>query len=255
MQQHSAVIQGVTVTQPFEIGQRNFTALVLRPTALPDEAFFAALDEELAAYSAYFDNAPVVLDLDRLGEQLDAAALRKLLDQLKRRPMSLMGLRNGNRAQIAVAKAAGLIGMRSSSETKEAEREVPTARAPQPAPTATAAAPKPTASKGALVVTEPVRSGQKVFAEHGDLVIVAPVSAGAELVSVGNIHVYGTLRGRALAGVSGDETARIFCQSFNAELVAVGGLYKTSEQFDAAVLRQPVQIYLQGETLEICALT
>src|SRR5690606_16388031 len=90
-----------------------------------------------------------------------------------------------------------------------------------------------------------VRSGRQIYAQGGDLVIVGPVSPGAELLADGSIHVYGALRGRALAGVSGDERARIFCQSLEAELISIAGLYRIAEDIDRAVLRKQVQIYLE----------
>lgn len=249
---------GPTTVEPFRIHGSTYPALTLRPEGPADEAFFAALDAEVSAYSAYFDNTPLVLDLEKVQDAIDVVQLRNMLDQLKRRRVSLIGLRHGNRAHNAVAKAAGLVALRASKddEINEAfETAVPTvsepAKSAEPEPEQSA----PVAPVAGLTITEPVRSGQKVFAEHGDLVVVAPVSAGAELVAVGNIHVYGALRGRALAGVTGDTNARIFCQSFAAELVAVAGLYQTSEGVDASVLRKPAQVFLQDDTLRVCALT
>jgi septum site-determining protein MinC len=90
-----------------------------------------------------------------------------------------------------------------------------------------------------------------VYARGGDLVAVAPISAGAELIADGHIHVYGALRGRALAGVGGDESARIFCQKLDAELVSIAGAYRVREDIDESLIGQPVQIYLQGEDLII----
>ena len=101
------------------------------------------------------------------------------------------------------------------------------------------------------LITDPVRSGQKVFADRGDLVVVGPVSSGAELVAVGNIHVYGALRGRALAGVNGDETARIFCQSLEAELLAIAGLYRTSEDLEAGIRKARIQAFLKDDRLAV----
>ena len=106
----------------------------------------------------------------------------------------------------------------------------------------------------AVLITEPVRSGQKIVAERGDLVVCASVGSGAELVAVGNIHVYGALRGRALAGVNGDETARIFCQHLDAELLAIAGLYRTSEDLGPDIRKQRVQAFLQDEKLVVEAL-
>jgi septum site-determining protein MinC len=88
-----------------------------------------------------------------------------------------------------------------------------------------------------------------VIAEHGDLTVIGSVASGAELMAAGNIHVYGTLRGRALAGCHGDETAHIFCQNLSAELVAIAGLYQTSETLDAAALQRCTHIYLKDERL------
>ena len=118
----------------------------------------------------------------------------------------------------------------------------------RPIAVAEAKEPEPALPAG-LLVTEPVRSGQRVFADRGDLVVVAAVSSGAELIAHGNIHVYGTLRGRALAGVNGDRTARIFCSSLEAELIAIAGLYRTSDDLGPSVRKQRVQAFLRDETL------
>jgi septum site-determining protein MinC len=100
------------------------------------------------------------------------------------------------------------------------------------------------------IATQPVRSGQRLYAQ-GDLIVLAQVSAGAEIMAEGNIHVYGTLRGRALAGVQGDTEARIFCSDLQAELVSVAGNYKISEDIDESVRGKPVQIYLNDKALII----
>jgi septum site-determining protein MinC len=99
------------------------------------------------------------------------------------------------------------------------------------------------------LVTQPVRSGQQLYAAEGDLVVIAPVSRGAELLADGNIHVYGPMRGRALAGMSGDSSSRIFCRQLDADLVSIAGVYQVSEQFDPAFLGKSVQIRLDGERL------
>ena len=104
------------------------------------------------------------------------------------------------------------------------------------------------------MLTRPVRSGQVIVAERGDLTVIGPVSSGAELVAAGSIHVYGPLRGRAIAGVHGEESARIFCQSQNAELLAVAGLYRTSESIDDELRNRSVQVYLDKDKLRMEAL-
>jgi len=108
-----------------------------------------------------------------------------------------------------------------------------------------------TPREGSLVITQPVRSGQQIYARGGDLVILNSVSPGAEVIADGHVHIYGTLNGRALAGVRGDTKARIFCQSFRAELVSVAGTYSINEQFEKNILGRPVQISLRNDTLQI----
>lgn len=123
------------------------------------------------------------------------------------------------------------------------------APAPAPAPAhAYAQQPEP---PRAMVLSEPVRSGRQIYSPRGDLVVLGPVSPGAELLADGSIHIYGPLRGRALAGLSGDRHARIFCQSLEAELVSIAGLYRISEDIDPSVLRRPVQIWLDEGYLRI----
>jgi septum site-determining protein MinC len=102
-----------------------------------------------------------------------------------------------------------------------------------------------------MIITEPVRSGRQIYAARGDLIVMGPVSAGAELLADGNIHVYSSLRGRALAGISGDTSARIFCHSLEAELVSIAGLYRVSEDLEKSVFKKPVHIYLDDGYLRM----
>ena len=105
-----------------------------------------------------------------------------------------------------------------------------------------------------LVIDQPVRSGQQVYAPEGDLIILAPVQAGAEVLAAGNIHVYGPLRGRALAGIHGAESARVFCQSLEAELVSIAGHYKISEDLQDNGWKSAVQIQLRDDLLVVTPL-
>jgi len=120
---------------------------------------------------------------------------------------------------------------------------------PQSAQQAPAAKPS-TSTESATLITQPIRSGQRIYA-HGDLIVLAQVSAGAEILAEGNIHVYGSLRGRALAGVQGNIEARIFCSDLQAELISIAGTYKISEDLTETVRNRPVQVCLQNNTLTI----
>jgi septum site-determining protein MinC len=113
----------------------------------------------------------------------------------------------------------------------------------------------PAAAGQNKIVTQPIRSGQQVYAPGGDLIVMAPVSAGSELLADGSIHVYGPLRGRALAGVRGDTDAQIFCQSLEAEMVSIDGHYKVAEDLrKEAFWKTAVHVYLEGNSLKIAAL-
>jgi septum site-determining protein MinC len=101
---------------------------------------------------------------------------------------------------------------------------------------------------------KPVRSGQQVYARDGDLIVTNLVANGAEVIADGSIHVYGPLRGRALAGAQGDSTARIYCQEFHAELVSIAGQYRVFEDLPSDLRGQPVQAWLEGEKLHLARL-
>ena len=104
------------------------------------------------------------------------------------------------------------------------------------------------------MLEKPVRSGQTVFFPNGDVTVVGSVASGAEIVAGGSIHIYGTLRGRAMAGVNGNSSARIYCQKIEAELLAIDGFYQTAEELDAALRNRPAQAWLEGDIMRITPL-
>ncbi|HVZ35347.1 MAG TPA: septum site-determining protein MinC, partial [Polyangiaceae bacterium] len=105
-----------------------------------------------------------------------------------------------------------------------------------------------------LMLRAPLRSGQVVYAEQCDAVVMAPVNAGAEIIADGNIHIYSSLRGRALAGAHGNEEARIFCKSLEADLVAIAGCYLRADEIPEKCRGRPAQIYLENGHLIIAEL-
>lgn len=223
---------------PFQVRGRFFTAIVLQVAGAPDAAFFQALDAILAQAPHFFTNAPFVLDLNH-APGIDAAFdFAGLMRELRKRRVNLIGVQNGTIAQNRVAVAAGLIALQGGCD-------IPPDGKPGSLPAAEPAEPP----AGTLLVTAPVRSGQRVFAEMGDLVVTGSVGSGAELIARGNIHVYGPMRGRALAGVNGDAAARIFCQCLEAELIAIGGLYRTSDEIDPSWRKRRVQAFLRDGAL------
>ena len=134
-------------------------------------------------------------------------------------------------------------------------RCMPTARA-LPAPLDVPDEPRPTPAHDAtsLLIDQPVRSGQSIVFEKGDVTIVGSIASGAEVIAGGSIHVYGTLRGRAIAGLTGNNRARIFCRRLEAELLAIDGVYQTADDMNTALRGKAVQAWLAGEAMMLAAL-
>ncbi len=226
-----------------------FTVMVVRAGLLRDPAFEAELAEQISRSPRFFLNAPVVLDLKDAAEFTAPAEFADAKDVLRRHTLTLVGVQNALPAQVEAAAAAGLASFAPEFDTAAPAARRRTGPAPRPA------AGPPTRPRGsrskALLVTQPVRSGTQIYARGADLVVTAAVSPGAELMADGNIHVYGALRGRALAGASGDVEARIFCSRFEAELVSIAGRYLVSEQMPPEQRGLPVQIALVDDRLTI----
>lgn len=220
-------------------------------------ADIASIETELAAKieqaPEFFRNAPLAIEFADSLDSGSALDLETLLQNLRSQGVYPIGIRGGNAGAQEQAHGLGLAVLaeaRATQKPQRAEKPVPQAGGDHESPPPEAPAPE-AASTESTMVTQPVRSGMRVYAPHGDLVVLAAVSAGAELIAIGNIHVYGTLRGRALAGVNGNTGCRIFCQNLEAELVSISGQYQISEGFDESLRGKPVQVYLSDETLVI----
>jgi septum site-determining protein MinC len=243
-----------------------FTLMVVKVGDPYDPALEREIAEQVALSPGFFADAPVVLDLkDSLGctSVADYTSLRQLL---RRHGMIPVGVQNASALQLRAAKAvdlsafSGASGAGARRPAPAVERAAPAPepeRAPPPRERSPAplerAADRPAADQRTRLVTQPVRSGTQIYAKGGDLVVVAPVSAGAELIADGHIHVYGALRGRAIAGAMGDTNARIFAHRFAAELVSVAGRYIVSDAIPAEHLNQPAQVALIDDELHILA--
>ena len=222
-----------------------FTLPILRLRCCDPAVIDADLSERLAQSLRFFENAPVVVDLEQLNDpaaELDFAALCQLL---RRHRLIPVGVRKADAGQQAAAVAAGLAVLKGGSvQPVQAPAEQSVANGPDrqsPAKT--------------RVVTQPVRSGQRIYAQGGDLIVLAPVNAGAEIIADGHIHVYAPLRGRALAGVLGDVSARIFAQSMTPELVAIAGHYQVfEERLPERLHGKAAQAHLEGSQLLITPL-
>lgn len=240
------------VPPAFHLRSRFITAVVVKLAGPVGDAFYRALDQMMRQAPHFFVGAPLVIDVQLAPSLQDKADFLRLAREMRNRRLFAIGIQNGTDAQSVAASHAGLLalaGGRDSALDQTARPDRTESRRTEPETHAAAPDDLPEALPETLIVTEPVRSGQRIFADRGDLIVVGSVSPGAELVAHGNIHVYGPLRGRALAGVNGDMGARVFCQSFEAELIAIAGLYQTSDDFDPAVLKQRTQAFLRDDTL------
>jgi septum site-determining protein MinC len=235
-------VQGVT-PDTFEIKSATLplVALVLKSPDL--DALARDLESRFGDIQDFFDQDAMVVDLSRLVSEapeaerpaVDFPALLELLKKYRLAPVAVHG---GSVEQAAAALAAGLVAApdaRIGTAAPSAAHEE--AAAPVPAP--------PAAPIGALVIDKPLRSGQQVYARGRDLVMLAMVNAGAEVIADGHIHVYAPLRGRAIAGARGNADARIFALSMEPELVSIAGLYRTGETpLVAAVWGKPTHVRL-----------
>jgi len=186
-----------------------------------------------------------VLDLKDADGFSGAAGLVEAKDVLRRHTLTLVGVQNASPAQVEAASLVGLASFAPNSAQPNRRR------APEPIPAPAAVQTGRETKAKTRLVTQPVRSGTQIYARGADLVVIAEVSPGAEIMADGNIHVYGALRGRALAGAGGDTEARIFCNRFEAELVSIAGHYLVSEQMPAEERGFPVQITLVDDRLTI----
>lgn len=231
--------------QAVELKSGSITLPILKILSPSLEAVEADLGEKLGKAPEFFRNAPIILDLGELPDpEKESLDFKSLLMAVHRLALAPVGMRGGTQRQQQAAQEEKLaILAEVKSETPPTESPRPTARRPLPPP-------RPMVSTTRLI-DQPVRSGQKIYAAGGDLIVMASVSPGAEIMADGNIHVYGSLKGRALAGVQGNVDARIFCSDLQAQLIAIGGQYRTSEDEDSSLRGRLVQIHLAGDTLVV----
>ena len=201
-----------------------------------------------------FGRAAVVIDFGGLSHTPDTATAQALLEGLRAAGVLPVALAYGTSEIEKLSQALGLpllAKFRAGYERADgaaAETAAP-ARRETPAP-----APVAQASSVGMIQSAPVRSGQQIYADNRDLTVLTTVGAGAEVIADGSVHIYGPLRGRALAGAQGNARARIFCREFHAELVAIAGHYKVLEDIPKDLRGKPVQVWLEDEQIKIAAL-
>jgi septum site-determining protein MinC len=219
-------------------------AFVLSPEP-PIMDWLAGLDAYLERSKGFFVGRPVALDLSEV--RLSASAIAHLIASLRDRDIRVLGIEGVEPAEAGTDLPPILRGGRWARIGEPAEPAEPIASDAPPAPPK---APQP----ASLLIEDPVRSGQSIVFIEGDVTVLGSVGSGAEIVAGGSIHVYGTLRGRAMAGATGDARARIFCHRIEAELLAIDAYYKTADEIDESLRCGPAQAWLEGSTLRISAM-
>jgi septum site-determining protein MinC len=213
----------------------------IRPRTTDAAALQSELSSRLAAAPHMFCRAAALLDLSALDPKTEFAEIRALLEAIRRAGMLPVGLAQGGDSVDVLAQALDLPVL---NPQRAQSKVVPIVPSPAEPP-----APKPEPFFSAQMHAHTVRSGQRIYARNRDLIVAAGVGAGAEVMSDGCVHIYGTLRGRALAGARGDPEARMFCQEFHAELVSIGGVFRVFETIPPDLAGKPVQAWLDGEHL------
>jgi septum site-determining protein MinC len=212
---------------------RSYVAFVFAPV-VPIAGWLSDLDATLAGSPGFFVGKPVVLDLSAV--DLSPLAITHLIKSIEARSIRVLGLEGVEPARLSIGMPPLLSGGRQCV-VQDLEPEKQALREPT-----------------SLLLDVPVRSGQSIVFPDGDVTVLGAVSSGAEIVAGGSIHVYGALRGRAMAGVNGNASARIYCQKIEAELLAIDGYYHTAEQIDATLRGKPAQARLDGNALRITPL-
>jgi septum site-determining protein MinC len=217
---------------------RSYIAYVLTPE-VPVFDFLSNLDIWTRRSAGFFAGRPVVLDLSAV--VLSKNAVAQLVTELQARGIRIMGIEGVSQADIGPELPPVLKGGRTTTVVEPVAPQTQTQEMP--------ARPVPSPEPTSLLLESPVRSGQSVVFAGGDVTVLGSVASGAEIIAGGSIHVYGALRGRALAGSNGNPRARIFCNKLEAELLAIDGFYRGAEEMEPDLRGRPTQAWLQDEML------
>ena len=221
----------------FEIRGKVAPCTLFRPLTPHLEELLEDIEKRLSQTPEFFRNMAVILDLGALGELRESIDLHSMIRTLREKGLMPVGIQGGNAYHD---KLAANLNLGIFPVGKQVKQRIPVEE-PEPRNQCT--------QKQAMLVEKPVRSGQQVYAKGRDLIVLASVGTGAEVIADGNVHIYAALRGRALAGVMGNENARIFCKELRADLISVAGYYQVSADMPEDLLGCQVQIRLSGQQL------
>lgn len=235
------MIKLLTDARSIRIKGRSFLAVMLSPD-LPLDDWLVRLDDLAARSAGFFLGRPVVLDVTDL--DIDRAQLKDLVAELTRRNVSIMGVEGGRPSILGQGMPPALKGGRPVADFEMPKHEPAVEIQSKPV----VADSRPALQS--IVIREPIRSGQSVIFPEGDVTVIGSVASGSEIIAGGSVHIYGALRGRAMAGSLGNASARIFCRKLEAELVAIDGIYKMAEDLEPGLRGQAVQLWLEDDAIK-----
>lgn len=220
----------------FRLKGSVLTTFILEFNDFESAIFAQQLKEKVDSSPEFFKQSPVIIDFSKLDLKTVDINYSQILQVCRDNDMQPIAFRHSSNIDKEAIKETNLAVIAHNSTIQEKSKS------------------RPEPAKTSKIITKPVRSGQQVYAEGSDLIILGSVSGGAEVLADGNIHIYGSLRGRALAGVNGDHSARIFCSNNQAELVSISGHFLVSDSLESQAWKQAAQFYLMDETLHVGAL-
>lgn len=241
--------------EPFRLRGANFNLLVLRLLDHRPEAVVPAIGDQFRRAPGFLRFAPIVLGLGDLAVPANEVDFAGLIQGLRGLEIVPIGTSGGTPELRNAALSHGLPPLRLAGKEgadiamPEPAEDAPAAEHIPPPPVAAAPPPAPGAQRPTMIVETPVRAGQRVYAQGGDLIVTSTVNAGAEVIADGNVHIYGALRGRAIAGGGNNTEARVFAQNFDPELVSIAGYYAVRDGLGKAPIGRAVQVRLIGEQM------
>lgn len=220
---------------PVELKGSSFTLSVVHLNHSEPAVIRKALAEKVKQAPTFLQNAPVVLNVSALAPDTDLLLIQQAVTDAGLRVVGVSGFQSDEQKQVILSVGLPLLTEGKTGKASKASASV---------------VPPPPAAKTRIINT-PIRTGQQIYARDCDLIVTSHVSAGAELISDGNIHVYGMMRGRALAGASGDTNCQIFCTQLAAELVSIAGQYWLSDRIPATFYEQSARLFLKDNILTV----
>ena len=232
----------------FQLKGSVVTTFILELYQYSFDEFTQQLKDKISQAPMFFEQSPIVINLDKIDDEVTDIDLNELLKVCRESGLQPMAFKCTQPRFLDAIKSTGLTLLSDTASRPTTREQVATESKTL---TVDPESIDKVAHHKSKVISRPVRSGQQVYAEGGDLIILSQVSEGAEVLADGNIHVYGNLRGRALAGVKGDTSARVFCKNMDAELISIAGVFMLGDALREKVWNEPAQVYLDEQILHV----